>query len=100
MRLQKKILSAVALSAAAALALSGCSGGGGSSAGSNTVTISGAFTGAQATAFQADLTKWGKTQGITVKYSGSNSFQTGIVTQVKGGQAPDLAIFPQPGVLK
>lgn len=100
MRLQKKILSAVALSAAAALALCGCSGGGGSSAGSNTVTISGAFTGAQATAFQADLTKWGKTQGITVKYSGSNSFQTGIVTQVKGGQAPDLAIFPQPGVLK
>lgn len=101
MKLQRKIMAAVALSAAAAIALSGCSGGGGgSSSGSKTVSISGAFTGAQATAFQADLTAWGKKEGITVKYSGSNSFQTGIVTQVKGGQAPDLAIFPQPGVLK
>lgn len=101
MKLHRKITTLVAVSAVAGLALTGCSGSsGGGSAGSNTVTVSGAFTGAQATAFQADLTTWAKKQGITVKYNGSNSFQTGIVTQVKGGQAPDLAIFPQPGVLK
>jgi len=93
-------MAAAAFTAVAALSLSGCSAGGGNSSGSTTVTVSGAFTGAQATAFQADLDAWGKTQGLTVKYNGSNSFQTGIVTQVKGGQAPDLAIFPQPGVLK
>ncbi|RKR75330.1 ABC transporter substrate-binding protein [Frondihabitans australicus] len=100
MKLSRKITAAIAVAAGAAIALSGCSGSSGGNSGSTTVTISGAFTGAQATAFQADVSAWAKTQGLTVKYNGSNSFQTGIVTQVKGGQAPDVAIFPQPGVLK
>jgi alpha-glucoside transport system substrate-binding protein len=101
MKLRKRLASAATLSVVAALALAGCTSGGSSpSATGGTVNISGAFTGAQATAFQNDLTAWSKGKGITVKYNGSNSFQTGIVTQVKGGQAPDIAIFPQPGVLK
>lgn len=104
MKLRKRT-AAVAVAAAIGLSLAGCSSGGtssGSSSGSSggTVTISGAFTGAQATAFQNDVTAWAKGKGITIKYSGSNSFQTSIVTQVKGGQSPDIAIFPQPGVLK
>src|SRR3954453_10849232 len=107
MRLRKRILALGAMTVGTALALSGCSGGGssgGSSGGSGggTVSISGAFTGAQATAFQNDLNKWsqGAGKGITVKYSGSSGFQTSIVTQVKGGQSPDIAIFPAPGLLK
>ena len=109
MRLRKRILALGAMTVGTALALSGCSGssggggnGGGGGGATGTVNISGAFTGAQATAFQNDLNKWSKGagKGITVKYNGSNSFQTSIVTQVKGGQAPDVAIFPQPGVLK
>ena len=59
-----------------------------------------AFTGDQATAFQNDVNAWAKPLGLTVKYNGSADFQTSIVTQVKGGQAPDVAIFPAPGVLK
>ncbi len=99
-----------ALLASTAVVLSGCSGTSGSSntpgavntAGlkGQTVTISGAFTGDQATAFQADVDAWAKPLGLTVKYNGSDSFQTSIVTQVKGGQSPDVAIFPAPGVLK
>jgi alpha-glucoside transport system substrate-binding protein len=103
MKLRTRSTLVLAVTAGAALVLSGCSGGGGSGGGGGddgTVEISGAFTGDQATAFQADLDTWSETSGIDVKYNGSNSFQTGIVTQVKGGQAPDIAIFPQPGVLK
>ena len=101
MKLPKRILAIGGLVAGAAIALAGCSGGGGgASGGDKTVTISGAFTTAQATAFQKDLDAWSKKSGVKVKYNGSASFQTAIVTQVKGGTAPDIAIFPQPGVLK
>ncbi|MBE7195255.1 MAG: carbohydrate ABC transporter substrate-binding protein [Gordonia polyisoprenivorans] len=103
MKLPKRSLAVGGLVVGAALALAGCSGGGGggtSGGGDATVTISGAFTGAQATAFQKDLDKWSESSGVKVKYNGNNSFQTAIVTQVKGGTAPDVAIFPQPGVLK
>ena len=104
MTLHKKVVAIGAIAVTAALALAGCSGGGSSSSGSSaaggTVTVSGAFTGAQATAFQSDLNAWAKSKKITVKYQGSDQFQTSIITQVKGGQSPDVAIFPQPGVLK
>lgn len=101
MTLRKRMALVGALTLTAALALAGCSGGGSTASGGNTtVTISGAFTTAQGAAFQKDLTAWSKGKGITVKYSGSDNFQTSILTQVKGGQAPDIAIFPQPGVLK
>lgn len=104
MLLRKKASIAAVILLGSALAITGCSSGGsGSDSGakaSGTVTISGAFTGAQGTAFQDDLNVWAKGKGITVKYNGSNNFQTSIITQVKGGQAPDIAIFPQPGILK
>ena len=58
------------------------------------------FTGAQGTAFQSDLTAWAKYKNITVKYRAATASRPRIVTQVKGGTAPDIAIFPQPGVLK
>jgi alpha-glucoside transport system substrate-binding protein len=107
MTLRKRAVALAALATGTALALSGCSGGGSSNSSSGgaatgTVTIAGGFTGDQGTAFQNDLNAWAKknAKGITVKYTGSDSFQTSIVAQVKGGTAPDIAIFPQPGVLK
>ncbi len=35
--------------------------------------------------------------GITVKYNGSNEFENIIYVRAKGGNPPDVAIFPQPG---
>ena len=64
------------------------------------VTILGAFSAEQADAFQADLEAWGKSQGIKVRYSGSSNFQQAIVTRVTAGDPPDIAIYPQPGILK
>lgn len=89
----------------AGLALAGCSGGGGGSAsgggsGGGTVTIMGAFTDAQAAAFQADLDKWSETSGVKVKYDGNTDFQTAVVARATAGNPPDIAIYPQPGVLK
>ena len=101
--LHKRIIGISALSVAA-LALAGCGGGGGGTDATGdankTVTIMGAFTDAQAKAFQDDLDTWSKTSGITVEYSGSTDFQTAIVTKASAGNPPDIAIYPQPGVLK
>ncbi len=38
--------------------------------------------------------------GITVKYEGSKEFEAQLPVRVKGGNAPDLAIIPQPGLLQ
>jgi alpha-glucoside transport system substrate-binding protein len=88
-----------AIAAASALALSGCSGGGDGAA-DKEVEILGAFETEQAEAFQAELDAWSKDSGITVKYSGTSDFQTAVVARVTAGNAPDIAIYPQPGVMK
>jgi alpha-glucoside transport system substrate-binding protein len=38
--------------------------------------------------------------GATVKYEGSDQFETQLVVRVKAGNAPDIAYIPQPGLLK
>jgi alpha-glucoside transport system substrate-binding protein len=38
--------------------------------------------------------------GITIQYTGDKEFETAIKTKVEGGNAPDIAIFPQPGLVK
>lgn len=97
MTLRKRIVSIAALAAGSALVLSGCSA---TSSDDKSIEIMGGFTGAQATAFQAELDAWSEESGITVTYSGSDTFQTAIVTRVTAGDPPDIAIYPQPGVLK
>jgi alpha-glucoside transport system substrate-binding protein len=41
-----------------------------------------------------------KCTGITIKYQPSKEFEAALKTKVQGGNAPDLAIFPQPGLLQ
>src|SRR4051794_20961492 len=40
-----------------------------------------------------------KCTGIKVQYNPSKEFEAALKTKVDGGNAPDLAIFPQPGLL-
>ncbi|MHA7141093.1 ABC transporter substrate-binding protein [Arthrobacter sp. Sr33] len=100
MKLPNKI--AGSLTVAIALALTGCSGGGGEDGGGDAkeITILGAFTDVQAAAFQADLDKWSETSGVKVTYDGNTDFQTAVVSRASAGNPPDIAIYPQPGVLK
>ncbi len=90
----------VTVVAAAVVTLAGCTGGGESGGDGETVTIMGAFTDAQAEAFQADLDAWSEESGITVTYDGNTDFQTAVVARATAGNPPDIAIYPQPGVLK
>jgi alpha-glucoside transport system substrate-binding protein len=38
--------------------------------------------------------------GITINFNGTKEFEAQLPVRVAGGTAPDLAIFPQPGLLK
>jgi alpha-glucoside transport system substrate-binding protein len=38
--------------------------------------------------------------GVTIKYEGDKSFETQVLVRAKAGNPPDLAIVPQPGLLK
>ncbi|MBZ6373045.1 MAG: extracellular solute-binding protein, partial [Microbacterium hominis] len=91
----------------AAFALAGCAEGGGNTGGGTesgaaggTVRISGGITGSEADALQKVFDDWSKDSGVTVQYTGDKGFEGNIVTKVTGGDAPDIAIVPQPGLLK
>ncbi|WP_422115564.1 ABC transporter substrate-binding protein [Brachybacterium sp. UNK5269] len=103
--------------AATALGLAGClqnpdegggSGGGGSdggggsaggAAGDGVVTILGNFGGVEADGFNAALAAFTEETGITVEYTSDQDFVNTIRTRASAGDAPDIALFPQPGGL-
>ncbi|MDQ1135970.1 alpha-glucoside transport system substrate-binding protein [Microbacterium sp. SORGH_AS 1204] len=100
-----RLLAPVGLLAVSAIALAGCaegdSGGtGGSGGGETTVRISGGITGTEADALNQTFEQFTADTGIKVVYTGDKSFEGNIVTKVSGGDAPDIAIVPQPGLLK
>lgn len=100
-----RLLAPVGLLAVGAIALAGCaegdSGGSGSgSEGTTTVRISGGITGTEADALNQSFDQFTQDTGIEVVYTGDKSFEGNIVTKVSGGDAPDIAIVPQPGLLK
>jgi alpha-glucoside transport system substrate-binding protein len=58
------------------------------------------FGGDQTQGFKDSLNPWAKKNGITIDYIQASSFDTQIRSAVAGNNAPDIALFPQPGVLK
>ncbi|MCX6502797.1 MAG: ABC transporter substrate-binding protein [Microbacterium sp.] len=98
---RRRILVPIALAGVAGLALAGCaeSSSGGSSE-SSTVKISGGITGSEADLLNESFASFTEETGIKVDYTGDKSFEGNIVTKVAGGSAPDIAIVPQPGLLK
>jgi len=98
---RRRLLVPLAFAGVAAMVLAGCaetSGGGDS--GKATVEIAGGITGGEADALNKSFDQFTKDTGIKVKYTGDKSFEGNIVTKVTGGSAPDIAIVPQPGLLK
>jgi alpha-glucoside transport system substrate-binding protein len=97
---------ALGVVAIAALTLAGCAEGGGEDSGDSasvegeTVRIAGGITGSEAENMQKSFDKFTEDTGIIVEYTGDKGFEGNIVTKVQGGDAPDLAIVPQPGLLK
>lgn len=98
------VLVPLAVLGAAGLVLTGCAeggtGGGSEDVKGQTVHISGGITGSEADQLNKSFEQFTKDTGIKVVYTGDKSFEGNIVTKVKGGSAPDIAIVPQPGLLK
>ena len=64
-----------------------------------TVTILGGFTDQDEVKFNDTIKSFEETTGIDIQYTGDKSFEASITTRVEGGDAPDIANFPQPGLL-
>jgi alpha-glucoside transport system substrate-binding protein len=65
----------------------------------NTVTIFGAFVDDEAARFEEAMRPFEEETGIDVVYEGNSDFETLITTRVEGGDPPDIAGFPQPGLM-
>jgi len=100
-----RLFVAAALVAAFTLAAAGCGGdddGGGGEQVSGSLSISGIWTGQEARSFRAVLD--GFTQDnpdVTIRYSPvGDQIPTVLSTAVEGGNPPDLAAVPQPGLVR
>jgi alpha-glucoside transport system substrate-binding protein len=72
------------------------SGGTSTGGGNATVKISGPETGAEADGFTESF----KGSGITPNYTGSRDFETQLRVAAEGGDLPDIALIPQPGLAR
>lgn len=82
-----------------ALVASACVGGDSGSSGGS-VEIVGAFSGLQQEGFEKDIAAISADLGIDIEYISTNQFEVVLPSRVAAGNAPDIAIFPQPGLLK
>ena len=109
-RSRSKILRLGAVAALFAILLAACaedkgddaagSGGSEDSGGGGAVTISGPETGSEADGFTEAFTEFTKETGIEVDYAGSRDAATQLQVASEGGDLPDLAVIPQPGLAK
>ena len=67
--------------------------------GDGQVRILGAFPDPEASNFRDSLKKFEQRTGIDITYTPSTDFTTEIRTRVQGGNPPDIAMFPQPGLV-
>ncbi|WP_080813783.1 ABC transporter substrate-binding protein [Halomicronema hongdechloris] len=73
--------------------------GEGSPAAENTVTVLGVVVGEQQEKLEAALAPFEEETGIDVVYEGTDAFATLLPVRVESGDAPDVAMFPQPGLM-
>jgi alpha-glucoside transport system substrate-binding protein len=112
----RKYLLPVAATGILALTLTACgSGGGGGGGGTSngdcsayesygkldgkTISIYAGIVAIEGTNLEATFDQFEECTGATIKYEGSKEFETQIGVRAKAGNAPDIAIFPQPGLM-
>ncbi|MDI6695990.1 MAG: ABC transporter substrate-binding protein [Anaerolineales bacterium] len=64
-----------------------------------TVVVDGPFTDIDEIRFKESMKAFEEATGITVNYIGNKEFEGSISIRVDAGNAPDIADFPQPGLL-
>lgn len=103
--LHRRIAAPTALLAIAGLALVGCSSDGGSTGGSKnlsgvTLSVAADWSGAEQKNFEQVLAKFTDETGAKVNYTSYGSdVATTLNTKIQGGDPPDVAVIPQPGLL-
>ena len=101
----RRFTASIAFAAIAGLTLAGCSGGPGSTTsdagakGDGVVTVYGTIADTEAKLLEQSWADWEKKNNIDIQYESSKEFEAQIAIRAQGGNAPDLAIFPQPGLL-
>ncbi|MFF5623871.1 ABC transporter substrate-binding protein [Microbacterium sp. LWH10-1.2] len=94
----------LALLGVAGIVLAGCGAPGAPDSGGTdgsdktTVTIYGTIVDDEAKLLQKSWADFEKKNNIDIKYEGSQDFETQLGTRAQGGNPPDIAIFPQPGL--
>ena len=73
---------------------------GGEDLSGRTVDIFGALVDTDAERFAASVAKFEEATGINIEYEGSGDFEALITVRTEGGDPPDIAAFPQPGLMK
>ena len=64
-----------------------------------TVTVYTSITAPEDAPHQASYKPFEDCTGVEIKYEGSKEFEAQLPVRVKGGNAPDIAYVPQPGLL-
>ena len=101
----RRFTASIAFAAIAGLTLAGCSGGPGSTTsdagakGDGVVTVYGTIADTEAKLLEQSWADWEKKNNIDIQYESSKEFEAQIAIRAQGGNAPDLAIFPQPGLM-
>jgi len=67
---------------------------------SGTVTVLGVVIGEQQEKLEQALAPFEAETGIDVVYEGTDAFATLLPVRVDSGNAPDIAMFPQPGLMR
>ncbi|MEE2523486.1 carbohydrate ABC transporter substrate-binding protein [Pseudarthrobacter sp. J75] len=110
----RKYLLPMAATGILALTLSACSSDGGTETPSDvdctayesygqhegkTVSVYSTIVDLEATNLEQTWAAFEECTGATIKYEGSKEFETQIGVRAQAGNAPDIAIFPQPGLM-
>lgn len=64
------------------------------------VTMAGPFVDNDAVKFENSIKSFEEMTGIDIQYEGSKEFEASIAIRIEGGNPPDIADFPQPGLLE
>ncbi|GHD80741.1 carbohydrate ABC transporter substrate-binding protein (CUT1 family) [Salinibacterium amurskyense] len=90
----------------ASMVLSGCASGTSGTGGpgdageaDGVVTIYGTIADTEAELLEESWADWEEANDIDIQYESSKEFEAQISIRAQGGNAPDIAIFPQPGLL-
>ena len=100
--IRRTTLLGTALVTVAALSLTACGGGGSGGGNSSTVTIWSSIDAPVQAGLEKALVAKLKAQNsdITIKWQQVQDINALIITKIQGGDTPDIALIPQPGVVK